>query len=34
MVMGEIGNWFVSLFFDALVVSVGGAESSGNSAGR
>ncbi|HGC2049079.1 TPA: esterase [Escherichia coli] len=32
--MGEIGNWFAPLFPDALVVSVGGAEPSGNPAGR
>ncbi|SQD02559.1 esterase YpfH [Escherichia coli] len=32
--MGEIGSWFAPLFPDALVVSVGGAEPSGNPAGR
>lgn len=31
---GEIGSWFAPLFPDALVVSVGGAEPSGNPAGR
>ncbi len=32
--MGEIGSWFAPLFPDALVVSVGGAEPSGNPSGR
>ncbi|KFC06592.1 phospholipase/carboxylesterase family protein [Trabulsiella guamensis ATCC 49490] len=32
--MGEIGSWFAPLFPDALIVSIGGAESSGVAPGR